>query len=140
VSKVGIRRNVLNCQVRTTNGSAGKRKGEEPMTTKDEIMKALKNVEDPEIGMNIVDLGLIYGVNWDEEGGDVQIDLTLTSPGCPLGPEIIRDIKRALRAFRDVYSVDVDLVWQPMWHPSMMSEYAKDELGYDDELGLGIGY
>jgi len=110
------------------------------MTTKDEIMKALKKVEDPEIGMNIVDLGLVYGVNWDEEGGDVQIDLTLTSPGCPLGPEIIRDIKRELRAFRDVYSVDVDLVWQPLWHPSMMSEYAKDELGYDDELGLGIGY
>jgi metal-sulfur cluster biosynthetic enzyme len=110
------------------------------MTTKDEIMQALKNVEDPEIGMNIVDLGLIYGVNWDEEGGDVQIDLTLTSPGCPLGPEIIRDIKRQLRAFRDVYTVDVDLVWQPLWHPSMMSDYAKDELGYDDELGLGIGY
>lgn len=110
------------------------------MTTKDEIVQALKNVEDPEIGMNIVDLGLIYGVNWDEEVGDVQIDLTLTSPGCPLGPEIIRDIKRELRTFRDVYSVDVDLVWQPLWHPSMMSEYAKDELGYDDELGLGIGY
>ena len=110
------------------------------MTTKDEIVQALKKVEDPEIGMNIVDLGLVYGVNWEEEGGDVQIDLTLTSPGCPLGPEIIRDIKRELRAFRDVYSVDVDLVWQPLWHPSMMSEYAKDELGYDDELGLGIGY
>ncbi|NLF14904.1 MAG: metal-sulfur cluster assembly factor [Anaerolineaceae bacterium] len=110
------------------------------MTTKDEILQALKNVEDPEIGMNIVDLGLIYGVNWDEEVGDVQVDLTLTSPGCPLGPEIIRDIKRELRSFRDVYLVDVDLVWQPLWHPSMMSDYAKDELGYDDELGLGIGY
>jgi len=115
-------------------------RGGETVTTKDEIVQALKNVEDPEIGMNIVDLGLIYGVNWDEEAGDVQIDLTLTSPGCPLGPEIIRDIKRELRTFRDVYSVDVDLVWQPLWHPSMMSEYAKDELGYDDELGLGIGY
>ncbi len=112
------------------------------MTTKEDIMKALKNVEDPEIGMNIVDLGLVYGVDWDEEeeGGDVHIDLTLTSPGCPLGPEIIRDIKRHLRAFRDVYTVNVDLVWQPLWHPSMMSDYAKDELGYDEELGLGIGY
>jgi metal-sulfur cluster biosynthetic enzyme len=112
------------------------------MTTKDEIMKALKKVEDPEIGMNIVDLGLVYGLDWDEEdeAGEVHIDLTLTSPGCPLGPEIIRDIKRALRAFRDVYTVDVDLVWQPLWQPSMMSEYAKDELGCDDELGLGIGY
>lgn len=110
------------------------------MTTREQLMDALKNVKDPEIGMNIVDLGLVYGLDWEEEGGDVHVDLTLTSPGCPLGPEIIRDIKRALRRFDDVYSVDVDLVWQPLWHPSMMSDYAKDELGYDDELGLGIGY
>jgi metal-sulfur cluster biosynthetic enzyme len=110
------------------------------MTTRSDLIEALKNVEDPEIGMNIVDLGLIYGVHWDEEGGDVHVDLTLTSPGCPLGPEIIRDIKRALRVFDDVYAVDVELVWRPPWHPSMMSDYAKDELGYDEELGLGVGY
>jgi metal-sulfur cluster biosynthetic enzyme len=110
------------------------------MTTRSDLIEALKSVEDPEIGMNIVDLGLIYGVHWDEEGGDVHVDLTLTSPGCPLGPEIIRDIKRALRAVDDVYDVDVELVWKPLWHPSMMSDYAKDELGYDEELGLGMGY
>ncbi|MFN2290522.1 MAG: metal-sulfur cluster assembly factor [Anaerolineae bacterium] len=110
------------------------------MTTRSDLIEALKEVEDPEIGMNIVDLGLIYGVHWDEAEGDVHIDLTLTSPGCPLGPEIIRDIKRALRGFDDVFDVDVELVWKPLWHPSMMSEYAKDELGYDEELGLGVGY
>ena len=110
------------------------------MTTKSDLIEALKDVEDPEIGMNIIDLGLIYGVHWDEEGGDVHVDLTLTSPGCPLGPEIIRDIKRTLRGFDDVFDVDVELVWKPLWHPSMMSEYAKDELGYDEELGLGMGY
>ena len=110
------------------------------MTTRTDLIEALQNVEDPEIGMNIVDLGLIYGVHWDEEEGDVHVDLTLTSPGCPLGPEIIRDIKRALRRFDDIYDVDVELVWKPLWHPSMMSEYAKDELGYDEELGLGLGY
>ena len=106
------------------------------MTTQDTIMAALKKVNDPELGMNIVDLGLVYGVDWDEEEGAVHVDLTLTSPGCPLGPEIIRDIKRQLRLFDDVFDVDVDLVWSPFWQPSMMSDHAKDELGYDDELGL----
>jgi metal-sulfur cluster biosynthetic enzyme len=110
------------------------------MTTKTQIMEALKQVEDPEIGMNIVDLGLVYDLDWDEDEGKVHVNLTLTSPGCPLGPEMIRDIKRELRRFEDIYEVDIELVWDPLWHPSMMSEYAKDELGYDEELGLGFGY
>lgn len=110
------------------------------MATKNEIVHALKEVYDPEIGMNIVDLGLVYGVNWDDNRGQVHIDLTLTSPGCPLAPEIIRDIKRELREIEDVLDVDVELVWKPLWHPTMMSEYAKDELGYDEEFGLGLGY
>jgi metal-sulfur cluster biosynthetic enzyme len=106
------------------------------MANKKEILEALKNVDDPEVGMNIVDMGLIYGVDWEEEKGQVRIDMTLTSPGCPLGPEIIRDIKRELRTLEDIQVVDVDLVWSPLWHPSMMSDYAKDELGYDDEFGM----
>jgi metal-sulfur cluster biosynthetic enzyme len=110
------------------------------MATKGEIVEALKEVYDPEIGMNIVDLGLIYAVDWNEENGQVHIDLTLTSPGCPLGPQIIRDIKHQVREFEEVLGVDVDLVWSPLWHPSMMSDYAKDELGYDEELGMGLGY
>jgi metal-sulfur cluster biosynthetic enzyme len=114
--------------------------GVNSMATRDEITKALEHVEDPEIGMNIVDLGLVYGADWDEDKGRVHIDLTLTSPGCPYGPELIRDVKRELRAIEDVLDVDVELVWKPLWHPSMMSDYAKDELGYDEELGLGYGY
>jgi metal-sulfur cluster biosynthetic enzyme len=110
------------------------------MTTRSEVLSALKNVDDPEIGMNIVDLGLVYGVDVDDERGQVQVDLTLTSPGCPLGPEIIREIKRELRSLDEVLGVDVDLVWSPLWHPSMMSDFAKDELGYDEELGVGLGY
>ena len=110
------------------------------MTTKSELIEALQEVVDPEIDMNIVDLGLVYGLDWDEEKGHVHVNLTLTSPGCPLGPEIIREIKREMRDFEDVLSVDVDLVWKPLWHPSMMSDFAKDELGYDEELGMGIGY
>ncbi len=110
------------------------------MTTQNELLEALSEVIDPEIGMNIVDLGLIYGINLDDEKGRVHVDLTLTSPGCPLGPEIIRNIKRELRSIDDVLDVDVDLVWNPLWQPTMMSDFAKDELGYDDEFGLGIGY
>jgi metal-sulfur cluster biosynthetic enzyme len=110
------------------------------MSATDEILKALEHVEDPEIGMNIVDLGLVYGVDWDDDKGQAHIDLTLTSPGCPYGPELIREIKRELGALEDVLAVHVELVWRPLWHPSMMSDYAKDELGYDEELGLGVGY
>ena len=110
------------------------------MTEKSEIIDALGDVEDPEIGMNIVDLGLIYGVDWDEETGRARVDLTLTSPGCPLGPQIMGDIRKALSWLDDVLEVQVDLVWKPLWHPSMMSDYAKDELGYDEELGMGLGY
>ncbi len=110
------------------------------MTTTSRVLEALENVKDPEIGMNIVDLGLIYGVDLDDEKGHVHVDLTLTSPGCPLGPEIIREIKRELGALEDILDADVDLVWKPLWHPSMMSDDAKDELGYDEELGMGLGY
>jgi metal-sulfur cluster biosynthetic enzyme len=108
------------------------------VTTKAELTEALKKVEDPELRMNIVDLGLVYTLEWSEEEGEVYIDLTLTSPGCPLGPEIIRNIKKTLGKFDDVYGVDVELVWSPLWNPKMMSDRAKEELGYDDEFGLGF--
>ena len=109
------------------------------MTVRDKLYEALKEVYDPEIGVNIVDLGLIYGLEWNQEAGQAHVDLTLTSPGCPLGPEIMRDIRHALGGLEGVLQVDVDLVWSPRWHPSMMSDDAKDELGYDEELGLGLG-
>ncbi|HSJ55890.1 MAG TPA: metal-sulfur cluster assembly factor [Anaerolineae bacterium] len=108
------------------------------MTTKAELTEGLKKVEDPELGVNIVDLGLVYAMEWSEEAGEVYIDLTLTSPGCPLGPEIIRDIKQTLGGIDGVKGVDVELVWSPLWNPKMMSDEAKEELGYDDEFGLGF--
>jgi len=105
------------------------------MPTQEEIMATLKQVFDPEIGVNIVDLGLVRGLDMD--GTRVHIDLTLTSPGCPMGPQMIRDVRAELARLPGVEKVDVDLVWSPPWHPSMMSDAAKDELGYDEELGLG---
>ncbi len=110
------------------------------MSMRSELIEALHNVIDPEIGMNIVDLGLVYGVDWMEDEGQAHVDLTLTTPGCPYGPELIRAIKRELRAVDEVTGVDVELVWKPLWNPTMMSDDAKDELGYDEELGMGLGY
>jgi len=104
--------------------------------TKDEILTALKQVFDPEIGVNIVDLGLVRGLDLDETQRRVHVDLTLTSPGCPMGPQMIRDIRTELARLPGIDQVDVDVVWTPPWHPSMMSDTVKDELGYDEELGL----
>jgi len=98
------------------------------MITEEQVRQALKNVVDPEIGINVVDLGLVYNV--DIEGSTVYIDMTLTSPGCPVGPQIIRSAQREVGALEGVEEVDVQLIWSPPWSPDMMSEEAKDELGY----------
>lgn len=88
-----------------------------------------KNVHDPELMLNIVDIGLIYGVEVTEEKS-AEITMTLTSPGCPAGPQIISDVQRETHeAFPDLEEVNVHLVWTPFWNPDMMSEEAKDELG-----------
>ncbi|MFW6074355.1 MAG: metal-sulfur cluster assembly factor [Chloroflexota bacterium] len=103
-----------------------------PKLTEDAVFKAMKEVYDPEIGVNIVDLGLVYGVDIDDEGG-VDVTMTLTSMGCPLGPVIIQDIQRAVTGLDgimgEVNDVRVKIVWSPPWSPEMMTEDAKDELG-----------
>lgn len=104
------------------------------MLNEDLVRAALRNVLDPEIGLNIVDLGLVYGVDVQDEGKTVQINMTLTTPACPAGPQIIEQAKQEVRTLRDVYpaleEVKVNLVWTPFWNPSLMSEDAKAELGY----------
>ncbi len=98
------------------------------MVTEKQVRQALKNVYDPEISINIQDLGLVYNV--EIEGSTVHIDMTLTSPGCPIGPQIIESAQREVGALQGVEEVDVQLVWSPLWSPEMMSEEARDELGY----------
>ena len=97
----------------------------------DQVREALKDVYDPEIGVNIVDLGLVYDIDLDEDDGktDVLVTMTLTSMGCPLGPIIMQEVNRALADLPDLGEVGVNLVWSPPWTPDMMSEEAKDELG-----------
>ncbi|CAN5792777.1 metal-sulfur cluster assembly factor [soil metagenome] len=96
--------------------------------TKEDIREGLKLVYDPEIGINIVDLGLVYDADISDNG-DVLVTMTLTSLGCPLGPVIVQEVQGALRDFPGIKDVDVKLVWSPPWTPEQMSEDAKDELG-----------
>src|SRR6188768_4373541 len=79
----------------------------------DQVKLALRKVKDPELNLNIVDLGLVYEIAVD--GSDVQIDMTLTSPGCPAGPQIMGDVERVVKAMPGVGNVTLNLVWQPCW-------------------------
>lgn len=100
------------------------------MPTPEEVRGVIQEkVVDPELMLNIVDIGLIYGVEISEENS-AEITMTLTSPGCPAGPQIISDVQRETHtAFPDLEEVNVHLVWTPFWNPEMMSDDAKDELG-----------
>ena len=104
------------------------------MITEDMVRSALKNVYDPEIGLDIINLGLVYNVDIQDEGKKVDIDMTLTTPACPAGPQIIEQARRGIGALRDVYQdleeVNINLVWSPFWNPSMMTEEAREELGF----------
>lgn len=98
-------------------------------TTEDMAREAIREeVFDPELGLNIVDLGLIYDITAADN--KLDITFTLTSPGCPVGPEIMTNMRRAVSKFEDVEEVDLHLIFSPPWSPAMMSEEAKDELGY----------
>jgi metal-sulfur cluster biosynthetic enzyme len=103
----------------------------EKMPTEHEVMQALKAVYDPELGISIVDLGLVYGVNTVDDEGQVIVDMTLTTPACPLGPIIKTQAHAVLTTtFPAVKDVDINLVWTPRWDPrTMASEEAKVELG-----------
>ncbi len=97
------------------------------MTDKEEIMNALATVDDPEIGINIVDLGLIYDVS-AEEGKKAKIKMTLTTPACPLLGQLMAEIEGKVKAL-GFDEVAVEMVWDPPWNPEMMSERAKMMLG-----------
>jgi metal-sulfur cluster biosynthetic enzyme len=91
------------------------------------IYDALKAVSDPEVGINIVDMGLIYGLEIADSKVDVY--MTLTSPACPAGPQILKEVDHVVRDLDGVEEVDINVVWSPPWNPDMLSDEAKDELG-----------
>lgn len=98
------------------------------MLTTELVRKALKGVKDPELGLNVVDIGLIYDVTVSE-AGDVHITMSLTSPGCPSGPEIMGDVKSVVSDLEGVNSVEVELVWEPYWTPDRMDPRVRAFLG-----------
>ncbi len=98
------------------------------MPTKEEVVQVLRQVEDPELGMDIVDLGLLYDV--EVEGGKVKVIHSLTSMGCPVGPMIQEQIDQMTRTVPGVEDVEVELTWDPPWTPEKMSEDAKFILGF----------
>ena len=100
------------------------------MVSENAVLEALREVLDPDIMMNIVDLGLIYGIDIDDEN-NVTITMTLTTPACPIGPQLLANVEQAAKAVEGVNEVKVNLVWEPMWNPDMMSDTAKLELGYE---------
>jgi len=98
------------------------------MATKEDVLEVLRQVEDPELGMDIVDLGLLYDV--EVEGSKVKVTYSLTSMGCPAGPLIAGDIDRAAREVPGVEDVDLELTFDPPWTPDRISEDAKFILGF----------
>ncbi len=99
----------------------------QPLLTENDVRETLRQVVDPEIGCNIVDLGLIYGIIID--GSTIMVQMTLTTPGCPMHESIAAGVERVLRSLPGVEDVDVQIVWDPPWHPSMMSEEGRAQVG-----------
>jgi metal-sulfur cluster biosynthetic enzyme len=95
--------------------------------TEDQVKAALRRVKDPELNLNIVDLGLVYAVR--VEGARVSVDMSLTSPGCPSGPEIMVGAEEQIRALPGVEDVTVNLVWNPMWTPDRIEPRIRAYLG-----------
>jgi metal-sulfur cluster biosynthetic enzyme len=94
------------------------------MLNPETIRKALRQVKDPELNLNIIDIGLVYDIAVSE-AGDVHVKMTLTSPGCPAGPEILSDVKRTIEDLEGVQSVEVEVVWEPYWTPERMDPRVK---------------
>ena len=97
------------------------------MGIKNKVISEIKKIYDPEIPVNIYELGLIYDISVKNEK-DVPVKMTLTSPNCPVAESLPKEVKDSIIAIKDVGKVDLDLVWDPPWNKSMMSEAAKLEL------------
>ena len=94
----------------------------------EQVKLALRRVKDPELHLNVVDLGLVYDVRVD--GSAVTVDMSLTSPGCPSGPEIVGDVEKEARTVEGVEDVTVNIVWSPMWTPDRIEPRVRAYLGF----------
>jgi len=112
-----------------TKSDETKQQDEAPKTMDERIVEALRQVFDPEIPVNIYEMGLIYRHDFDPETGKVKVDMTLTSPHCPAAQELPADVKYSVENLPEVSEAEVEIVWDPPWGPELMSEEAKMELG-----------
>jgi metal-sulfur cluster biosynthetic enzyme len=116
------------------NGATpGAADGSEPVATtgvvsEDQVKLALRRVKDPDLQLNIIDLGLVYGIAVD--GSTVKVDMTLTSPACPSGPELMTNAESEVRTLPGVEKVEVNLVWMPFWTPEKMEPRVRAYLGF----------
>ena len=94
----------------------------------DQVRLALRRVKDPELSLNIVDLGLVYDIR--TAGSAVTVDMSLTSPGCPSGPEIVSDVEQQAKSVEGVEQVTVNIVWSPMWTPERIEPRVRAYLGF----------
>ncbi|HJQ54986.1 MAG TPA: iron-sulfur cluster assembly protein [Gemmatimonadaceae bacterium] len=98
------------------------------VVSEDQVKLALRRVKDPDLQLNIMDLGLVYGIAVD--GSTVKVDMTLTSPGCPSGPEIMTNAEKEIMSMPGVEKVDMNLVWMPFWTPEKMEPRVRAYLGF----------
>ena len=103
---------------------------EEKLAIQERIIDVLKTVYDPEIPVNIYDLGMIYKIDVDDKG-NLDMDMTITSPSCPAADFIFEDVRTKVESVEGIKSANINLVFDPIWDQSMMSEEAKVELGFD---------
>ena len=96
--------------------------------TPDSVRLALRRVKDPELNLNIIDLGLVYNIEVDESS-KVVVDMSLTSPGCPAGPQIMGDVERTIQALPGVGKVVINLVWEPFWTPERIEPKVRAYMG-----------
>jgi metal-sulfur cluster biosynthetic enzyme len=102
---------------------------DERLTVDEErVREALRQIEDPEIGLNIVDLGLVYDI--DVEGETVNVRMTLTSPGCPVGPQILNGARMVVQDIEGVEQANIELVWDPFWTPERINPDYRAALGF----------
>ena len=100
----------------------------EPPPTVDQVKMALRRVKDPDLQLNIIDLGLVYDISVDDRS--VKVDMSLTSPACPSGPQLMGDAERAVKNVPGVQEVTVNLVWSPMWSPERIEPRVRAYLGF----------
>ena len=108
--------------------AAPQAEGSGSQTLADRVRLALRKVKDPELNLNIVDLGLIYDIVADD-AGKVDVDMSLTSPGCPAGPQIMGDVEKAVKAIPGVTHLGLNLVWNPMWSPDRIEPRVRAYMG-----------